>query len=79
MPLPEFPRVIYGKNPLEVVICQLRFPPILRIGAELPAEFQERIRKDYPEFRDRSAALGMPAQFAQSLPIELSVSVGART
>ncbi len=48
---PVSPRVIYGKNPLREVICQLRFPPILRIESEPPAAFQDRIRHEYPLFR----------------------------
>jgi uncharacterized protein (TIGR04255 family) len=52
MPIPKSARVIYQNNPLEEVICQLRFPPILRIDTEAPAKFQERIRKDYPAFKD---------------------------
>jgi uncharacterized protein (TIGR04255 family) len=47
---PESERVIYGKNPLVEVICQLRFPRILKIDTELPAAFQERIRQAYPQF-----------------------------
>ncbi|MBI3684705.1 MAG: TIGR04255 family protein [Acidobacteria bacterium] len=47
-PLPDSPRVIYAKNPLVEVICQVRFPPILKIAAEPPAAFQERIRSEYP-------------------------------
>jgi uncharacterized protein (TIGR04255 family) len=48
MTFPETPRVIYEENPLVEVICQLKFPPILRIDTELPAVFQELIRKEYP-------------------------------
>ncbi len=47
-PLPDSPRVVYAKNPLVEVICQVRFPPILKIAAEPPAEFQEKIRAEYP-------------------------------
>jgi len=47
-PFPDSQRVVYGSNPLIEVICQLRFPPILRIAAEPPAAFQEHIRNDYP-------------------------------
>ncbi len=50
MPFPERRRVIYQKNPLESVICQLRFPSVLRIDTELPSAFQENIRKDFPNF-----------------------------
>ena len=52
MPFPNVDRVIYNKNPLEQVICQLRFPPILTIDAELPAAFQNRVRKGFPNFRE---------------------------
>jgi len=52
MPFPEAKRIIYRKNPLDQVICQLRFPPILKIDAEVPAEFQDRIRLDFPNLSD---------------------------
>ncbi|MBO5318095.1 MAG: TIGR04255 family protein [Oscillospiraceae bacterium] len=41
-------RCIYQNNQLADVICQLRFPEILRIGTQVPADFQEAIRSDYP-------------------------------
>ena len=44
-------RVIYGKNQLVEVICQLRFPTILSISAREPAAFQDRIRRDFPQYR----------------------------
>jgi uncharacterized protein (TIGR04255 family) len=50
MPFPESRRVSYAKNPLDKVICQLRFPPILKIDSEPPAAFQDVIRKDYPMY-----------------------------
>ena len=64
MQFPETERVIYAKNPLEQVICQLRFPPILRIEASTPAGFQERIRKEFPQFQEKT-------EFAAILPPEL--------
>jgi uncharacterized protein (TIGR04255 family) len=36
--------------PLVEVICQVRFPPILRIVNEAPVAFQERIRGSFPQF-----------------------------
>ena len=51
-PFPDSERVIYGKNPLESVICQVRFPAILKISSEPPADFQEPLRKSYPLFRE---------------------------
>jgi uncharacterized protein (TIGR04255 family) len=52
MPFPEKKRVIYNKNPLEQVICQVRFPPILKIDVEIPAQFQEMIRKEFPIYSE---------------------------
>ena len=46
-------RCIYRRNPLGDVICQLRFPEILTIGANLPVDFQEAIRDDFPIFSSR--------------------------
>lgn len=36
------------KAPVREVICQVRFPTILRIAKEEPAEFQERVRSRFP-------------------------------
>jgi uncharacterized protein (TIGR04255 family) len=49
-PFPEASRVLYEQNPLTEVIFQVKFPPILKIDAELPAAFQERIRHLFPLF-----------------------------
>ena len=54
MPFPPAQRVLYNKSPLEQVICQLRFPPILRIDSDLPADFQDRIRNQFPNFGEAS-------------------------
>ena len=43
-------RCIYRKNQLGEVICQLRFPEILTIEANIPAKFQEVIRDEYPVY-----------------------------
>lgn len=67
MPFPDSARVIYKRNPLSEVICQVRFPPILRIEAEPPAAFQERVRNGYPMFRELQPdlpATGVPAEIA---------------
>jgi uncharacterized protein (TIGR04255 family) len=53
MPFPEVEKVIFQKNLLDQVICQLRFPPILKVDAEIPAQFQERIRMDFPNFLEQ--------------------------
>ena len=70
MPFPEARRVIYKKNPLDRVICQLRFPPILKIETEIPAEFQECIRQDFPEFREKEeTTLSIPKTIQREVPM----------
>ena len=63
------PRVTYRRNQLGEVICQLRFPEILAIGAKAPVDFQEAIRADYPEYTSRMESpapklTGVPGQMA---------------
>ncbi|MBQ8768223.1 MAG: TIGR04255 family protein [Oscillospiraceae bacterium] len=43
-------RCIYRRNPLDKVICQLRFSEILSIETSLPAAFQEAIRDEFPQY-----------------------------
>lgn len=44
-------RCLYLKSPLAEVICQLRFPQILIIGTQVPADFQEAIRAEFPRYQ----------------------------
>ena len=62
-------RCRYGKNQLTDVICQLRFPEILSINTNPPAQFQEAIRQEYPRYQLRQdipapKITGVPGQFA---------------
>ena len=43
-------RCLYQNNQLGDVICQIRFPEILSIGAKMPADFQDEIRQLFPLF-----------------------------
>ncbi len=61
MLFPQSDRVIYAKNPLKAVICQLRFPPILRITTELPMSFQDRLKQEYPFFQEKPV-ISLPLQ-----------------
>ena len=60
MPFPERERVVYKKNVLDSVICQLRFPRVLRIAEKPPSEFQERIREEYPTYNERQEGPEIP-------------------
>lgn len=58
-------RVIYGANPLTEVICQLRFSPLLALSAQLPVDFQEKVRAEYPML---SIVQGMTVHIGQPTP-----------
>lgn len=64
MLFPNTPREIYGKKPSEEVICQLRFPTILRIEASPPVDFQDRIRQYYPYLKEKK-----PDYLQASMPV----------
>ena len=46
-------RCIYRRNQLAEVVCQLRFPEILKIESAMPVDFQESIRDEYPRYVSR--------------------------
>jgi len=46
---PQQEDVRLQRTPLAEVICQVRFPPILRIASEQPVAFQERVRERFPQ------------------------------
>ncbi len=46
---------VFKKNFLKSVVCQIKVQPIFRIASELPAQFQEKIRKDYPAVQEEKA------------------------
>lgn len=76
MNLPEFERVIYKRNPLVEVVCQLRFPPILKISHQEPVEFQDTIRLKYPLFETTRVQLPSEiSQFVQQLGLPLQSDV----
>ena len=46
----------YRNAPVHEVICQLRFPTILTINSVEPADFQEAIRAEFPQYARRQDA-----------------------
>jgi len=46
---PQREDVRLQRAPLAEVICQVRFPPILRIASEQPVAFQEWVRERFPQ------------------------------
>ena len=63
-------RCRYRRNQLAEVICQLRFPEILTIGANAPVDFQEAIRAEFPQFQRRQEA---PAPKLTGVPGNLTL------
>ena len=63
-------RCQYRNNQLNEVVCQLRFPEILTIGANVPVDFQEAIRSEFPQY---SARKEMPAPKITGTPGNLSL------
>lgn len=62
------PRCLYQRNQLADVICQLRFPDILSINTNPPADFQEKIRNTFPKYAANVEAaapkiIGTPGNF----------------
>ncbi len=70
MHFPKVDRVKYKHNILFEVVFQARFPDIMKISQESPAEFQDIVRKDgYPEFELEvpMAPQGMPKELESAI------------
>ena len=66
---PAQPDVQLENAPLAEVVCQVRFPPILRINAEDPTAFQERIRDSFPLVDlEHAFVLRVPGPGAKEIP-----------
>ncbi|MDE2635978.1 MAG: TIGR04255 family protein [Chloroflexota bacterium] len=80
MLFPDAPRVVYKNNVLAQVICQLRFPAILKIDTELPSAFQELIRDKFPIYQqsNENDQIQVPESISQFLPREFVESFPLR-
>jgi uncharacterized protein (TIGR04255 family) len=65
MSFPDSARVIYQKNPLAEVSAELKFPTILKIDSNSPAEFQDLIRADYPTYKRVRGTIAIPSGIPQ--------------
>jgi len=45
-----YPEVQYVRTGLKTVVCQVKFDPLLKIGQEAPADFQDQVRQLFPKF-----------------------------
>lgn len=63
------PDLVYSSAKLELVACEVRFSPILKIAESLPANYQERIRKYFPEL---GQLRGIELASRESLPFEVT-------
>lgn len=80
MPFPENPRVVYEKTPLIEVICQLKYPAILRIGSGDLADFQDKIRQNYPIYDlEEPAFPNVPKEMRMLVEQMLPKPLGPRT
>ena len=83
MAFPETERVVYERNTLEEVKCQIRFPPILTIENSTPGNFQEKvaafqesIRNEFPFYELRSSIklpVGIPSAVSKVVERDLSL------
>lgn len=60
------------RAPLAEVICQVRFPPILRIASEQPVAFQERIRERFPQLTVEQGMIVRAAPLEEEPPLAKS-------
>jgi uncharacterized protein (TIGR04255 family) len=70
--LPDYKRVIYEKNPLVEVVCQLNFPATLSIEAKLPVEFHKSINENFPSFDEGKQLHQTISGKIDSFPIDMS-------
>lgn len=71
MPI-RFPRadeIRLANPPLAEVVCQVRFPPILRIAKEEPVDLQERVRRRFPQLDlEHKMRVKVPAPGSEASP-----------
>lgn len=69
MEFPEVERVVYKNNPLVEVLFQIRIPRLLELEQQLPVQFQNAARGEYPILESRIEQMVPVPPFAQ-VPIQ---------
>ena len=77
MRFPKVRDVPLQNSPLVDVLCQVRFPAILKIAQSQPAEFQERVRDRFPVLEvEQGIRIGIPSLGSEArLGVETSEPV----
>lgn len=71
LPFPHQADVPLERAPVAEVVCQVRFPPILRIAREEPSDFQEKVRGRFPELEiEQSLLVRLPNNVSEGLQTE---------
>ncbi len=71
LPFPHQDDVPLERAPVAEVVCQVRFPPILRIAREEPSDFQEKVRGRFPELEiEQSLRVRLPNGVSEGLQAE---------
>ena len=52
---PQKAEIRLNNPPLNEVVCQVKFPPVLRIGKESPSDLQEKVRDRFPQLEVEQA------------------------
>jgi len=50
---PIVPDVPLEHSPLSEVVCQVKFPPVLKLAEQAPVDFQDRLRHRFPGFNEQ--------------------------
>ena len=76
MPFPIVHRSLYKINPLEQVVCQIKFPPLLKIDHEIPYVLQEAIRQVFPQFSDQQSIQTSVSNVAGAFQMNVALGTG---
>lgn len=67
---PEKTEIKLSKAPLTDVICQLKFPLLLRLSKDIPVDFQEAVRERFPALKvDQGILVQFPSVAGSDKPI----------